>query len=326
MEIADSVRDAGMQLFNVAPTTLKLLGGMDGVVYSYERGGASYILKIAPVETGKLDTVKAKLHFVNYLAEGGVRIARPVTSINNRRLETVTADNEKYLWAVTSSERAPGGQAQQIGEWNHGLFEVWGKTIGQMHRLTKSYDAARDWPDGLMHTWHEEHASFSRWIKDDAVRERWMEIGATLDTYTPNPDCFGLIHNDLHPHNFMAQRVNGILQLTVFDFDVCNYHWFMTDIGIALYHSLWSPRPAGESAGAFARRFMEHFMRGYSTENTLSAEWLAQLPVFLKYRRGLLYPVMLDDWKEPNEHQKRILADWRQDIIDDTSPVDLTEL
>ena len=70
---------------------------------------------------------------------------------------------------------------------------------------------------------------------------------------------------------------------------------------------------------------MTHFMRGYSTENALSEDWLARLPIFLKYRRGLLYPVMLDDWKKPNERQRQILADWRRSIIDDASPVDMTE-
>lgn len=325
MDIADSARDAGARLFDIDPAALQPLGGMDGAVYGFERGSASYILKIAPVETGKLDAITAKLHFVNYLAQGGVRIAKPITSINDRQLEIIAAESDRHSWAVTASERAPGGLAVQVGEWKDELFALWGKTIGQMHRLTKAYDAARDWADGLIGDWQAEHAFFARWIQDDAVRARWLEIGATLNTYTPDINCFGLIHNDLHPHNFMVHRANGELQLTVFDFDVCNYHWFMTDIGIALYHALWTPRPPAESAGAFARRFMLHFMRGYSSENALSDEWLARLPVFLKYRRGLLYPVMLSEWREPNDRKRQYLAEWRQAIINDTLPVDMTE-
>ncbi|MCL5995407.1 MAG: phosphotransferase, partial [Chloroflexi bacterium] len=112
---------------------------------------------------------------------------------------------------------------------------------------------------------------------------KWLALGEQLATLPQDKDCFGLIHNDLHQYNFFVSRTaDGEVRLTLFDFDVCNYHFFMTDIGIAVFHALWEGRPQEQSAEAFATRFLEHFMRGYCRENSLEDAWLKRLPMFLK--------------------------------------------
>ncbi|MBE0699635.1 MAG: hypothetical protein IH586_22145, partial [Anaerolineaceae bacterium] len=47
--------------------------------------------------------------------------------------------------------------------------------------------------------------------------------------------------------------------------------------------------------GAPLRTFLEHFMRGYETENHLDESWLVQVDFFLHYRSALLFTVM-QDW------------------------------
>lgn len=336
MDISPDTLEAGAHLFSISPGGLIRLGGMDGVVYAYTRTdtGRDYVLKftpfagIAPLAGERISALCARLDFVNYLSANGVSVAMPVASINGSFVETLPMPDapkptdgqepqERPIYAVTSSARAPGMQVFQAGEWNSEMFEEWGRIVGQMHRLTRGYEAQRAHPDGLIGDWESELFSFGRTCKDNEVRARWFALGDTLRTFTPAPDCYGLIHNDPHQYNFMVQRQKDTLKLTLFDFDVCTYHWFMTDIGVALYHALFARRAEGQTALEFAAHFMEHFMRGYSRENTLDTVWLRRLPLFTRYRRILLYIVFTHEWTHPTPDQTRQLNEWRQAIIDD---------
>ncbi len=334
MDISYDILEMGARFFAIDAADLTLIGGMDGVVYSYTRNGAPYVLKftpfpsgLAPIEGERIPALRAKLDFVNYLSAHGVSVAKPVASVNGELIETIPAPASDALvsqvCAVTSSERAPGKQVFVAGEWNSEMFEEWGRIIGQMHRLTAGYNAQRTWPDGVIGDWEGEHYAFALACKDNEVRARWFALGDTLRAFTKDPACYGLIHNDPHQFNFMVQRQNDTLKLTLFDFDVCAYHWFMTDIGIALYHALFAHRPAGQTAEAFAVYFITHFMRGYNRENVIDVAWFRRLPLFLSYRRMLLYMVFSHEWQDPTPEQKEELRVWRHNIVTDAPVVDV---
>jgi amicoumacin kinase len=299
MEISNETPQAGAARFGVDTVTLRPLGGMDGVVYTCERDGTPYVLKFTPTPADKLPTLRAKLDFVRYMGDHGVSVARPIPSAAGEWIELLNPDAHSQagtLYAVTLSERAPGEQVFQTNLWGERLFEEWGRVIGQMHRLTRDYGEARAWPGGLIGTWEDEHRSFAEWCPDDDARAKWQALGECLRALPVDRDSFGLIHNDPHPYNFMVcAAADGAPRITLFDFDVCNYHFFVTDIGIAVYHALFAPRQAGESDDAFARRFVDCFRRGYGRENQLSDAWWARLPLFVKYRQILLYVVMSGD-------------------------------
>ncbi|MCL4507427.1 MAG: phosphotransferase [Chloroflexi bacterium] len=324
MDISYDTLKAGAKLFGVDMDTLGLLGGMDGTAYAYTQAGRQYVLKFAPVPGERVPGLQAKLDFVSYLGTNGVSVAKPVASVNTRLVETLPFPGPRgQVYAVTASERARGKNAFEAGEWNDELFEQWGRIIGQMHRLTKTYDEQRAWPDGLIGDWEGEHYSFAQTCEDDAVRAKWFALADALRQFTPDRDCYGLIHNDPHPFNFTVSREQGALRLTLFDFDVCAYHWFMTDIGIALFHALWAQRADGRSAEAFAARFMDRFLRGYEPENRLDSAWLKRLPMFVKYRQMLLYMVFSHEWEQPNEGQARQLREWRDAIVNDFPVVNM---
>ncbi len=60
-------------------------------------------------------------------------------------------------------------------------------------------------------------------IAEDLLKE--------IETLPKDKDSYGLIHNDLHPGNFLidGERIHLI------DFDGCMYSWYAFDIGNALY-------------------------------------------------------------------------------------------
>jgi Ser/Thr protein kinase RdoA (MazF antagonist) len=178
--------------------------------------------------------------------------------------------------------------------------------MGRMHALAKGYDAART----VLPDWREERDSFAAWCWDEAVRIRWLELGQELEGLPTDADGYGLIHNDLHPQNFLVAGD----RLTVIDFDVAGYHWFAMDVGIALFHAVWLGPRHEEERVPFAAHFMRRFLAGYEQENRLAPEWLVRLPQFLRYRRILLYIAFTESGEEWFRGQA---ASWRADILAD---------
>jgi Ser/Thr protein kinase RdoA (MazF antagonist) len=132
---------------------------------------------------------------------------------------------------------------------------------------------------------------------------------------------YGLIHNDLHPWNFLVDSQG---EITVIDFDVCCYHFFIKDIAIALFFANWEGNPGkGRSKDDYLTNFFHNFMRGYSLENELEGFWFRQLPLFLKHHQILLFTVFTDEWKTPNPWQAKTLKKWKRQILNDIPVVNL---
>jgi Ser/Thr protein kinase RdoA (MazF antagonist) len=321
MRVSDFVLQEGAPLFQTMPPALHSLGGMDGAVYDFVRDGQAYIIKFVPTERDRIEMTRAKWRFVDYLARNGVAVVRPVLSRNGELVRVV--EDETKVYVVFCYEKAPGDHAK----WDRGraandlLFQAWGQVMGRMHALTKLYD------DGVeIQGWQEEHASFARWCQDDAVRAKWLELGEVLETLPRDVDSYGLVHNDLHPQNFVVTYEGDRPQITVIDFEVCNHHWFACDIATALYPIAvhWVRLPDKSMAHLeFAQRAYDHFMIGYRRENRIDEAWLARMPHFMSYRRMLLHIVFTDEWKESNQWQDKVLREWRESILNETPVLDI---
>ncbi len=309
MQVNDILLQQGAALFGANGATLHSLGGMDGAVYTYERDGKGYVLKFVPTTAEGLPVVAEKWDFVNYLAENGVRVSRPILSRDRRLVETLRDGDQVY--AIFQSEKAAGKHVdgRNPAEFNAGLFRAWGRTLGKMHALTQRYTGGECLPD-----WHGEVKFMADWCPDEAVREKWGPMIAYFDALPQPGNAFGVIHNDLHPWNFLVD--NG--QITVIDFDVCNRNWFATDLGIALFHAAWMGVSGDQEPNTFLPGVYAPMMEGYSEENTLDKFWLQNLGRFLDYRRLLLFSVFSNEWRKPRQTwQQQTLDRWRRGILAD---------
>ncbi len=163
-------------------------------------------------------------------------------------------------------------------------FQNWGQVLGQMHRLTKTYKPLSEsirrpeW-----HTW-EYYNGFPYAERLPVIQKKYDQLIAELHALPKDTDSYGLIHNDFNDGNFTVDYDNG--DITVFDFDDCCYFWFMYDIACAWEGGIGRImfRPLAERQD-FMDRYMEQVMEGYNRENTLSDDWLARLPLFLRLYR-----------------------------------------
>lgn len=319
MKVSEAILSSGAASFGVDPQSFKLLGGMDGVVYACRQGSRAYAMKFTPMEAEKLPVYDEKLAFIFYLAHSGVPIAVPLASPHGRPYETLQEGDQLYM--VTLMELASGRhpEPRNLYLWNDHLFQRWGAVMGKMHALTRTYPHWQKDDTTLLPDWQDERGFFAGWCKEPKIVEQWQALGDQLEALPRERGGYGLVHNDLHNRNFLYNpdgREES--QITIIDFDVCAYHWFIADIAIPVYHSLsWGKKKSLAEREAFVRQFMTHFMRGYQAENTLDAAWLERLPTFLRYREILLYVVLSNEWPADKRQtwQNAMLAEKRSRIL-----------
>ena len=71
--------------------------GCANLVYEYERAGRSLILRISFRSERPVEQIQAELHFINYLADNGARVSRPLPSQNGNLIETIQADGIPFI-------------------------------------------------------------------------------------------------------------------------------------------------------------------------------------------------------------------------------------
>lgn len=259
--------------------------GCANLVYQYERDGQQRVLRISYRPDRSVESIQAELHFVNYLAESGVRASRPVLSENGNFLEVIYAEDIPFVavsFVKGRGMRVPDNNYRyRAGVPIQEYFQNWGQVLGQMHRLTKTYKPLShiirrpEW-----YTW-EYFTGFPMGERLPVIQKKYNQLIAELHSLPKDGDSYGLIHFDFNDGNFTVDYDNG--NITVFDFDDCCYFWFMYDLSCAWEGGIGriSYRPLAERQ-AFMDRYMDDVMEGYTRENILSQTWLNRLPIFLR--------------------------------------------
>ena len=307
MQVNDQALAAGCRLFRA--TGARSLGGFEAALYEVTIHGVRHMLRFTPVAAGGLARFRARWEFVDYLARSGVAVSAPVESINGSPIETLDESAPSRTWGVVCVRWISGENLdpRRLSRTSAAVLRAWGALMGRMHSVARRFGDDERFPD-----WREEATSFLEGSSDPAIRTRWQQMIRSLEELPTDRACYGLVHNDLHYANILVDgsRVHAV------DFDVCAYHWFISDIAVAMQAALWTePSATVTDTAAWSRVFGE-FMTGYRRENDLSDEWVQRLPTFLEYRRLLLYSVFVCEWAAPASWQRARLAAWRRGIVD----------
>lgn len=307
MIVNDALLAAGAERYGADRDSFISMGGTDGAVYGCRIGDRAYVMKFVPVSPQDIPAYAEKQEFASYLAENGIPVAMPVESLNGLRLEQIQGEQELYLVSVTLLAAGQHPSPRNLFLWNDRLFERWGQVMGKMHALTQAYprwehpsDDGTVAPPTLIEGWQQEHQFFVQWSKEPRITARWMELYPLLSALPRDRSNYGLVHNDLHPQNFFYHpEARGVHPLTIFDFDVCAYNWFIADIAIAVYHAAANRmQQTLVQRQEATRAFLVPFLHGYRQENQLDEGWLETLPLFMKYRDILLYIALTNSWSE----------------------------
>ncbi|MFD1357053.1 phosphotransferase enzyme family protein [Fictibacillus halophilus] len=288
--------------FGISNELKELSEGFQNLVYSYNCQNKEYILRITPAYKKNRNQIEAELHWVKFLKNNGVSVSGAIPSQRNVLVEEVHVNNQIYC--ITSFEKAVGRPVDVNDErvWNPHLFKEWGRLLGEIHCVGKSFRVSDQKTKRLK--WELSHPYNHELFLDipqNWLDEKYKEIVDKLMTFSKDDDHFGLIHNDFHQGNFFVEEG----KITVFDFDDCSYFWFAYDIATAFYHAYWQHNSFNSSEDDFAFEFLTHFLNGYRSENKLTDNMIEQLPAFLKLRELFLYVLFLQVWNHDN------LQDWQ---------------
>ncbi|MFT4417023.1 phosphotransferase enzyme family protein [Fredinandcohnia humi] len=313
----------GATYFDVDAKEITLLGGFSDNVFECIRNGESFILKFYPSTKYKKDSIKAELDWIRFLHKSGVNVTAPIPSINGNYLEIITGDTNEECY-VLAFEKAKGTfvNTSDPNEWNNDFFYNWGKTLGKLHFLSKTYKPLdgtikkQEWNQGLLFTDSTEALS-------EIVAQKWGKFISEIEGFPKERQSYGMIHNDLHQKNFYIK--DG--EIVLFDFGDCEYNWFIYDIAIVLYHVVETIDEKNVQGRIdFARVFLSSFLQGYNTENKLDEYWLSKIPFFLNYRQIFSYIYFvnfLSEEQKNNAKVKEILSGMRNKIENDVPYLDI---
>ena len=291
-----SILNNTLSRYNIDKKNCHLLDGFESYVYQIEKNNEQYILKISHSIRRDKTMIEGEAHFINYLSNHGLTIPQVIYSSNNNLIETIPA--EEGYFTSTLFQHAPGKPPNKQS-WNKYLFITMGKYLGKLHSISKTYAPVTKYRPDIF----KESEAIVKFFpeNDHDVKKIYNDLFTYFNSLPQDTDSFGLIHVDFHGGNFFINNGN----IYLFDFDDCQYSWFVHDIAMAFFYSL--PHHCENNKQIEnGYLFLNNFLKGYYQENNLDKEWLTKIPDFLKLRELELYALInrsfdlnnLDPWSE----------------------------
>ncbi|MFL6210608.1 MAG: phosphotransferase enzyme family protein [Pyrinomonadaceae bacterium] len=293
-----------MDKVELAHTAIKLWHGVTGSlrhirnstndIYSFIEAGKTRYLRLTSSRDRALEQIEAELDFIAYLHRSGVSVMLPVPSAAGRLIEVIpSADNLLFgcVFAAAEGKRF----RYEAAEFKQEHFRLRGRTLGQIHALSKAYVPAGSlrrfaWDEDKLLLAADEFLPKSEkvvWRAYDELREWLQALPISADTY-------GLIHGDFGATNYRYQAD----QLNIFDFDDSCYHWFVYDLAITIYPHGW--RKEG-------LQLLAWLLEGY-TEQMKLAVTLADVTMFCQWRLVYLLLVYARKWGFENMSEQQ--SEW----------------
>ncbi|MCH8871061.1 MAG: phosphotransferase [Chloroflexi bacterium] len=293
------VRIEAERRFGLTGVPWEPMTGSHSYVYDYHRGGHAVlpvVLKVTHTLHRTANEISGEQDFLDYLAVHGVTVSRPVLSASENYVEIIPAEEGEFLaWAF---EKAPGALVEWT-QWTPEIFKKWGAVLGKMHRLSKAYKPSKE--EWRRPHWHEdEYWDFSvatPGVEPSLLSKRQQHRDWLMSLPT-DADAFGLVHTDLHQWNLFWDGAD----VWPIDFDNLQFDWFAMDFAAIIQnvvicqahnhslgqHEYWSGGTSMDSQ-TFLDYFMQAFMAGYRTENTLAPDWIQKIPGMLNRRHLSFY-------------------------------------
>jgi Ser/Thr protein kinase RdoA (MazF antagonist) len=281
----EGILQAAIKRYAISSEQIKLLDGFESFMYEFERPDGQFVLRIGHSLRRTPNLIRGEVDWINYLAAGGASVSKAILSERGNLVELID-DSYGDRFLCTAFVRAPGREAtrEQI---NDRLFASYGRLIGRMHALAKTYilpDPA--WKRFEWDDYENLYVESELPSGNERVLDQYFPLKAHLVGLPRDHQSYGMIHQDAHPGNFF---VDQDYHITLFDFDDCVYGHFIYDIAMVLFYtSMWDNHPA-----EFTAHFLPVFLDAYQQENRLDPAWLKELPHFLKLREIDLYAHIL---------------------------------
>ena len=322
----ERIRDEAARRFGLQPSQLTELNAFENYVYEGDNeDGVGLVLRISHSTRRTVDYTLGEIEFVRYLAAAGIPLAQPMLSETGQFVERIPDSDPAQHFVATAFERAEGivfDDAPPFKElyWKPPLFRDLGRIFARLHNRAQTYKLSN--PRFKRQEWYEyDVVDIDRFAppEEQLVRERTARIIERLKQLPRTPEDYGLIHADLHPHNFTF--ADG--RITVFDFDNCEYAWFVKDIAVLVFY-VARGAPRGQRVEAVST-FLGPFLEGYRELRRCDRAWLETIPDMLALQRSMNY-ALFHQYRDPGVLDETTLDSWsrfRRDIEADVPVLQL---
>ena len=265
------------------------------LIYRVERGrGEGFILRLTPERHRRAAEIAGELEFQLYLHENGAPVVASLRA-GEAYILPVPIGGRTYFAAAFAL--APGRNWDERCDFTLEIYFQIGKALGQIHGLSKAYVPAGN---ERRRQWHESQHLLRAPALLQAYNPKLCGVFDTLMAEMKNIPVgnadFGLTHGDYLFSNYM---ITGDNQITVFDFDECEYSWYAMDLAICMHCYLIGPEPALlPTLADTAEAMLYDLLRGYTGETPLSREMLPHLQAFFKVRDFIYLSSILEASKK----------------------------
>jgi len=317
----EPIRDEAARRYGLSPDALTQLAAFENFVYEAE----NVILRLSHSTRRTVDYTLGEVEFVRYVTAAGIPVAAPIISETGQFVERIDDTDPGHYFVATAFERADGivfDDAPPLKDryWKPPLFRDLGRLFAKLHNRAQTYKLSN--PRLKRQEWYEyDVVDIDRFAppEETLVRERTHRIIERLKELPRTPEHYGVIHADLHMHNFCF--ADG--KITGFDFDNCEYAWFVKDIAVLLFYV--ARDEAREHRDGAVAAFLAPFLDGYRELRRCDREWLAAVPDMLALQRSMNY-ALFHQYRDPSLLDDDTLDRWsrfRRDIEADTPVVQL---
>lgn len=312
----DTIIKEAIKKYDVSLEMVSHLGGFENFIYEYKKDEQEYVIRFVHSKHRSFEYVFAELEFIDYLAKNNANVSTVVATVDNELVFKVPCENNHYFTVCVFTKAQ--GTFVKHHDINDDFLEMFGKAVGYMHKLTKTFSPVHK----RYHFHEEDYIELGRkYLKeeDKQMIEQAVEITEKIKAYGMNEDGYGLIHTDLHFGNMFYDQK----ELTFFDFDDASYKHFISDIAIIIFYTfMYYDKEDKEKTIA---NFIKPFLKGYETENKLDPIWIDRLNDFFRLRITILYFVIFAEGDEliQSDWGKKFTSIYRDVILNDTNFIDI---
>lgn len=282
--------------FTNGPIEYKNLHGSHNEIFRITNK-KEFILRIASEShRSKQDTLN-EIDFLLFLKGKGVSVSAPITGLNGEYVYEVSEDNKK--WIVSAFEIAKGEDFRTRSNDTDIRFYEAGRMLGKIHKYSKIFSPSNQTP---RRQWYEgQHIAKASNLFEKynyKLKVKFDEFMYQMNKLQQTNNSYGLIHGDYLFSNYLF---NGD-DITVIDFDECEYSWFVYDIAVCMYYYLIGSDPTKLSSKIEeAEKLLYNLISGYTKENHIDVSWITNINLFFKLREYVLMSTLLESKSESLE-------------------------
>ena len=254
-------------------------GGRNSIFVIENAEGKKRVLRISMLDDRTEEDYFAETEFIHFLAANGASVTDVIPSVNGKFVE--------HIGGIFASlfEYAPGmlisdnGYRYRDGVPLEEYFFNTGKTIGNIHALSKKYQPIRRRPQYF----DKYNMAYIDRLIPDTYTDLKEAISRRLDSFALLPrdsNSYGLVHFDFSDGNYHIDMDTG--RITVFDFDNCIHCWYMFDLANLWTHGVgWFQFEGIDKRKKGMKKYFDTVLSGYRSETDISDELIDQLPLFI---------------------------------------------